>query len=345
MKVGLVSSCVPLIPGGGRNIVDWLQEKLVEYGHQSEIVYIPNTDDPDTIIEQMAAFRLVSLENYFDRVITFRPPAHVVQHANKIVWFIHHIRFFYDLWNSEYYPIPDLAPWRELRAAVVRADTAALAEAKKVFTNSRVVGERLKTYNGIDSEVLYPPVLRDDQFVTTEYGDEIVCVSRMQKHKRQHLLVEAMHHTRTGVRLRLCGDSTSDEYVQSLEEMIERWSLHDKVIIENRWISEEEKARVLSTAVAAAYVAHDEDSYGYSTIEAAHAAKCTVTVADAGGVLEFVIDGVNGYIVEPTAPDLARAFDSLYARRELARTLGEAAKHRLGELGINWDTVLAKLLS
>ncbi len=345
MKLGLVSSCVPLIPGGGRNIVDWLQAKLIEYGHRSEIVYIPNTDDPDTIIEQMAAFRLLSLDNYFDRVITFRPPAHVVRHPHKIVWFIHHIRFFYDLWNSEYYPIPDLAPWRELRAAVIRADTAALSEAQKVFTNSKVVGNRLKTYNGIDSEVLYPPILQADLFQAGEYGDEIVCVSRMQLHKRQDLLVEAMHHTRTGVRLRLCGDSTSEQYVQSLREMVERWSLGDKVTIENRWISEDEKAKVLSSALAAAYVAHDEDSYGYSTIEAAQAARCTVTVSDAGGVLEFVLDGVNGYVTAPTAAELAQAFDNLYADRQKAREMGEAARHRLSELGINWETVLAKLLS
>ena len=82
MRVGLVSSCAPLVYGGGRNIVDWLQIKLQEHGQQSEVIYIPNTDGPDTIMEQMTAFRLLQLEDYFDRVITFRPPSHVVQHSN-----------------------------------------------------------------------------------------------------------------------------------------------------------------------------------------------------------------------------------------------------------------------
>ena len=35
------------------------------------------------------------------------------------------------------------------------------------------------------------------------------------------------------------------------------------------------------------------------TIEAAQAHRCTVTLSDAGGVLEFVSDGENGYVLPP----------------------------------------------
>jgi glycosyltransferase involved in cell wall biosynthesis len=345
MKVGLVSSCVPLVRGGYRNIVDWLDVRLRESGHRCEVIYLPSTDTPDTILRQMGAFRLFDLADGFDRIITFRPPAHVVAHPMKIVWFIHHIRMYYDLWNTTYCPVPDTAAWRALRDEVRRADTRALREATRVFSNSKVVSQRLRTFNGIDSEVLYPPILRPETFVGGEYGDEIVYVSRLEHHKRQHLLIEAMRHTRSGVRLRLSGATTSEPYVHSLRESIERYGLGDKVTLEDRWISDGEKAQRLSSALAVAYAAYDEDSYGYPTIEAAHAKRATVTLADAGGVLEFVADGRNGRIVAADPASIAEVFDELYLDRALARELGEGAHARLAELGISWDTVIAKLLA
>jgi glycosyltransferase involved in cell wall biosynthesis len=345
VRVGLISSCVPLVFGGARNIVDWLHDKLTERGVHSEVVYLPSTDEPRTILEQMAAFRLISLENYFDRVITFRPPAHVVRHANKVAWFIHHIRLYYDLWESSFNPLPDTAPSRALREAIMRADTAALSEARAVYANSRTVQERLLRYNRIRSEVLYPPLARPETFYSGPYGEEIVCVSRMEPHKRQDLLLDAMRYVRSGVRLRLCGASMSPGYVASLRGRIARHGLGDKVILEDRWISEEEKAQRLAGALALAYVPLDEDSYGYPTLEAAQAQRCTVTVSDAGGLLEFVVPDVCGLVTPPTPQGLAEAFDRLYADRRLARDLGRAAHRRLDDLGIGWDRVVDTLLA
>lgn len=346
MKIGLVSSAVPLIGGGGRFIVDWLREKLEEHGHRVEAVYVPSNEIvPEAILPQMAAFRMMRLQDYFERVVTFRPPSHVVRHPRKVVWFIHHIRVFYDLWDTPYRPVPDRATQRALRAAIIRADTAALREAHRVFTNSRVVGDRLRRFNGVDSEVLYPPVLRPELFASGDHGDEIVCVCRVEGHKRQHLLVEAMRHTRTPVRLRLCGVGTSAEYVRSLRRAAAEGGVADRVVVEDRWITEEEKAARLEHALAAAYVPFDEDSYGYPTIEAAHARRCTVTVPDSGGVTEFVQDGVTGLVAEPEPRALAEAFDRLHGDRALARRLGANAAERVSELGIDWGAVVGKLLA
>ena len=345
MNIGIISSAVPLVNGGYRFIVEWLETKLRERGHAVETVYIPNTDNPDTLLEQMAAFRCVNLSDAFERVITFRPPAHVVQHPRKVVWFIHHVRIFYDLWNSPYRPFPDIAPWRALRQQIIAADTNALTEAHRVFSNSRVVADRLSHFNGITAEVLYPPVLAPERFRSGPYGDEIVCVCRLEHHKRQHLLVEALAHTRSAVRLRLCGASSNPGYVDSLHEMAHRLAVQDRLVIDNRWITEDEKAALLETALAAAYVPFDEDSYGYPTIEAAHARRCTVTVSDSGGVPEFITDSDNGLIVPPDPAELGAAFDRLHADQDLARRMGNAASDRVTGLGIDWDTVIGKLLA
>ena len=205
-------------------------------------MFIPSADDPDTVLQQMTAFRLMRLEDHFERVITFRPPAHVVRHSRKVVWFIHHMRV---VLRSLGHRVPaDAGPCAapRARAAVMRADTAALREARRVFTNSRVVGDRLRRFNGLESEVLYPPVLRPELFAAGEYGDEIVCVCRVERHKRQHLLMEAMRHVRTPVRLRLCGIGLDADYIQSLRRLAAESGDGDRVVVEDRWITEEEKA-------------------------------------------------------------------------------------------------------
>ena len=340
MKIALVSSVEPFVNGGYRNIVNWLVEPLQAAGHQVETIWLPFYDESNPL-EQMWAYRLMDLERSCDRIVCFRPPAHLIPHTKKIVWFIHHFRIFYDLWGTPYSPISDTPSTRALRDAVMRMDEAALAEARLTFANSHVVADRLKRFSGVEAKVLFPPVESPECFHCQDYGEEIVSVCRFESHKRQHLLAEAMALTRTPVRLRLCGRSQNDSYFASVRSAA--GSAADRVTIEARWISEAEKVERLAGALASVYAPFDEDSYGYPTIEAAHASKATITTTDSGGVSEFVIDGANGMIVPPTAEALAHAFDTLYADRALARRLGEAARARVAELGINWPSVVAAL--
>jgi glycosyltransferase involved in cell wall biosynthesis len=344
MKIALVSSFVPFLYGGARNIVEWLQTMLEKEGHQVERIYLPEIDAPDLLFEQMIAFRWIDL-SAADRVICFRPQAHLIRHPHKILWFIHHLRVFYDLWDSPYRGCEDDLRHRGLRDALHQADTAALKEARHVFTNSQVVSDRLKHFNGIDSEVLYPPVFDADRFHTRGMSDEIVYVCRLEHHKRQHLLVEAMAHTTTPVRLRLCGSSSGTTYPDTLREQIVRLGLQERVLMENRWITEEEKVDYLADCLAAAYLPLDEDSYGYPSVEASHARKALLTTTDSGGVLELVRDGDNGFVAEPTPQALAQAMDKLYLDRGRTAAMGERALARLDELNISWSHVLKRLLA
>lgn len=339
MKIALVSSAVPMIFGGGRFIVDWLEEALLEHGHSVEKVYLPSTDDPATLFDQMMAFRLLDLSDTADQVITFRPPAHVVPHPNKVAWFIHHVRVYYDLWGTPYSPVTPNPYWDTFRKRLICSDTAALSEARKLFTNSKVVGQRLQEFNGLKSETLYPPVHRPGRFRSDSYGDEIVCICRLEHHKRQHLLIEAMQHTRTPVKLRLCGAETP--YTKTLHRAAAKSS---NIEIEARWISEDEKVERLAPSLAVVYFPIDEDSYGYPTLEGAHARKGVIVASDGGGVTEFVRDGVEGFVIDPDPRVIADAFDRLWADRKLAARLGEAAHHRVCELGIDWATVIRKLV-
>ena len=77
MKIGLISTAFPHVQGGYRFIVDWLQEKLIDHGHGSRPLH-PFCGEPDHISPKCRQFGLMQLDNYFERVITTRPPADMV---------------------------------------------------------------------------------------------------------------------------------------------------------------------------------------------------------------------------------------------------------------------------
>lgn len=343
MRIVIASSFVPFIKGGGRFIVDWLQEKLVERGHQVEKFYLPSDERPEALLDTLLAYRLMDAGQHADRLITIRPPAHVLNHPNKIVWFIHHMRGYYDLAHTEHSSVPPNAGGRAIRDALVRVDTQSLAEARKIFTNSRVVGQRLADFNGLASEVLYPPLLDVSQFAFQSANDEIVAVCRVEPHKRQELLIRAMAHVKTPVRLRICGKSANPGYEDVLRRLVETEGVQDRVALEFGWIDEARKADLINTCLASAYAPQDEDSYGYPTLEAASAEKPTVTASDSGGTLEFIRDGENGLVAEPTPKAFAEAFDRLHRDRPATQRMGREAHQTVKDLKISWDHVIERM--
>ncbi len=345
MKIALCSSFVPFLDGGARNIVDWLEAELKRVGHHVEKIYLPQVDAPELLMPQMMAYRSIDLIESSDRIICFRPPAHLIPHPNKILWFIHHIRVFYDLWDSEYRTFPDDSRHRAIRDALHTTDTAALREAKTVFTNSKVVSDRLTRYNKIPSEVLYPPIAAPERFFCAGFNDEIVYVSRVEHHKRQHLLLEALNFTKTPVKLRFCGKAFNASYAKELQSVITESNLGPRVSFDNRWISEEEKIRALSECLAVAYLPVDEDSYGYPSLEASHSRKPILSTYDSGGVVELVTDGYNGLLTDPAPESIAEAMDRLYVDRAATMQMGRNAEARISELNICWPHVLDRLLS
>ena len=128
-----------------------------------------------------------------------------------------------------------------------------------------------------------------------------------------------------------------------MRAFVVKHGLEDRVELEFGWLPESEKVEYLAQCLAVVYLPVDEDSYGYPSLEASHSAKAVITVSDAGGALEFVENGVSGFVTEPDPVDLARAFDMLFEDRALAERMGAASATRRDELGINWDHVVAEL--
>ena len=343
MKILIASTVVPFLEGGGTFIIDWLDTMLRRHGHQVETLRIPMLSYTPALLDQMLAVRLMDLGTTADRLICIRPPSYLLQHPNKVLWFIHHHRPIYDMWSSEHRDVPDTPFGRRLARAIVRADEVAFSEARAIYTNSRVVGDRLRRFNRVESEVVYPPIFEPGRFRCDEYGDFILYVSRAADHKRQHLAIEAMRHTRTTVRLVLAGRADSESYATRLQAQIDAYGLRDRVHLMNEWLTEEAKIDLLADCLATIYIPEDEDSYGYPSLESHHARKAVITTTDAGGTSELITHDDNGLVTDPSPQAIAAAMDRLYEHRVDARRMGEAGPHAIARLNITWDRVIDRL--
>jgi glycosyltransferase involved in cell wall biosynthesis len=343
MKILIASTFVPFIEGGGTFIVDWLDAKFREFGYQSDVLKIPFNSHPPTVVQQMLALRLMTISDSVDRLITIRTPSYIISHPNKIVWFIHHYRPAYDLMGTPF-GMPQTAENIKTREAIIRADNRYLPEAKKIFTNSNVVSGRLKRFNAIDSEVLYPPLMDAEKYHAKEYGDYIFYPSRIVSGKRQQDAIESMKYVKSGVKLVIAGHSERREWLSHLEALVRDNGLSDKVTIIGRWISQEEKIDLFAKALGAIYIPFDEDSYGYVSLEAYHSKKPVITCTDSGGTLEVVEDGKTGYVVSPEPQAIAEAMDRLYFNKTGAQQMGSNGLDKIISMGINWENTIQRLV-
>ena len=348
MRIMIVNNCVPFVYGGAEFLADSLRDKLIEHGHQAILVKVPFTwDPPQKILENILLNRLIKLNQHSvdidpDRVIALKFPVYYLEHPNKVLWLLHQFRQVYDLWGTPY-GLPQTPENAAIREAIIQTDNRYLREAKKIYTNSRVVSGRLKRFNDIDSEVLYPPLMESEKYYTKDYGDYIFYPSRIVAGKRQQDAIESMKHVKSGVKLVIAGHSERKEWLDHLESIVRDNGLNSKVTIIGRWISQEEKADLYANALGAIYIPVDEDSYGYVTLEAYHAKKPVITCTDSGGTLDVVENGVTGYVAPPEPQAIAEAMDRLYVDKAAARKMGTNGLEKINSMHISWDSVVQRL--
>jgi glycosyltransferase involved in cell wall biosynthesis len=345
VKIIILNVQAPFVSGGAEYLAFSLEYKLKERGHEVEIVRIPfKWYPPESILKHMLACRLLKLENA-DEVIALKFPAYLAPFPNKKLWLLHQFRQVYELWGTQYQEFPNTVEGNAIRDMIVNADNHHLREAKAIYTNSKIVANRLYTHNQIEvNAVLYPPLLHPEHFYPGEFGDYFFYPSRMVTVKRQELAIEAMRHVKSNFRLVLAGKADSEAYDRHLRQLVKRYNLDDKVTILG-YISDEEKSRLMSNAFASLYIPYDEDSYGYVTLEAFHSHKPVITLTDSGGTDEVISHDFNGLMLEPTPQALAAGMERMWANRKWTMEMGESAYESLQTYNIRWDYVLDNLLS
>jgi glycosyltransferase involved in cell wall biosynthesis/SAM-dependent methyltransferase len=346
MRIALANAQVPFVRGGAELLAESLHRELVNRGHEVETLKIPfNWYPTDKLQDSMLAGSLLNLDKIgghpIDLVIGLKFPAYLAQHPNKVFWLIHQHRQAYEHWDQGISDLLNQAKGRQLRAAIQNADRDAFAN-RRIFTISQTVSDRLQTYLSIASKPLYhpPPI---SHLLAPDVADDYVLVpSRLNSEKRQDLVLRALAACDQPVRAIFVGAPDDDSIAAQLNSLAVKLKVAQRV----EWrgaVSAEDLAKLYRHALAVVFVPHNED-YGYVTLEAMLAGKPVITVSDAGGPLEFIQDGRQGLVSEPTAAALARSLSAVWSDRALAEKLGAAGPKRYQDLEIGWDSVINQLL-
>ena len=347
MRVGLLTVQVPFVRGGAEMLAESLAREIKCAGHEAEIISLPyKWYPPARIPEHMLACRLVGVEDSngvpIDRVIGLKFPAYMARHPNKVMWLLHQHRGAYDLWGTELGDLHNSPDGAHVRAAIQEADTRLIPEARACYTISRKVSDRLRRFCDLPSTPLYHPPPGAEQLSCGEYGDYFLVPSRINRSKRQDLVVEALALTRHPVRAVFMGAADDHRYGDALKASSERGAAGGRAVWAGA-VSDEKRVQLYADCLGVVFVPWDED-YGYVTLEAMLSARAVITCADSGGPLEFVADRVNGLVCEPSPAALAEALDLLWERRHVAREYGQTGRQRYRDMGIGWENTLSCLL-
>ena len=342
MRVLVCEAHVPFIYGGAERHVDRLVAELRRAGCRAEKVSIPFKWYPkDELVAQTTLWRLLDLSEFnsepVDLVIATKFPTYFVRHPHKVTWLFHQYRAIYDLAGT---------PWSEftheerdvrLRQKLIDLDNRVLAESRRLFSNARNTAARLEKYNGLTAEPLYHPPPLAGRLTAGRFDDYVLSVGRLELTKRVDLIVRALARTDRSVRLIVAGDGSQRE---PLGRLAEELGVAHRVEFAGE-IDDDRLVDLYANALAVVFPPYDED-YGYITLEGFLSRKPVITTTDAGGPLEFVEDGVNGFVAEPTPEALSDAIARVAADRALARRLGDRGFERAS--AISWDGVVDRLL-
>ena len=330
---------VPFVRGGAELMAEELVGALRTRGHEAELVTIPFKWYPGTrVVDQALLWRLADLDEAdgrpIDRVIATKFPAYCVRHPNKVVWVLHQFRQAYDYDRTELGQFGESAEDRATIQAVRRLDAVALGEARRVFATSRNVADRLRRFNGIESELLpHPPQALPYRSAPSD--GYVLSVNRLDRAKRVDLLLEAARLDTT-LRLVIVGDGPDRGRLEQLAG-----GLDGRVEFAGR-VEPERLADLYARSLAVYYAPVDED-FGMVPYEAFLSGKPVLTTLDAGGPLEVVEDGATGVVTAPDAAAVAAGAARLAADPAAASALGAAGK--LVAERVTWDACVDALLS
>jgi glycosyltransferase involved in cell wall biosynthesis len=344
MKVLVLTNMVPFLWGGAEALADNLVQKLnATHGVRAELIKIPfNWEPAERLIDEILICRSMRLYGT-GLMIGLKFPAYLVPHNRKRLWLLHQYRQAYDLWDAGQSNIPKTPRGREIQQAVIEADNRCFSDCEKMFALGGAA-KRLRRYNGFDSEIMVQPLNDPGLFIGGSYGSYIFCGGRINAGKRQHLLVEAMRFTRSNVKLVVAGPPDAPADAATLQSLVERYELKDRVHVELGFLPRERIAKYFNEALACAYLPVDEDSVSYVAIESFSSSKAMLTVNDSGGLLDMVRDGDTGLVVHPDPQSLASAIDWLANNRNATIRMGKEGHAVWVGMNVTWPTTIERLL-
>jgi glycosyltransferase involved in cell wall biosynthesis len=307
-------------------------------------------------LQLVHAFRGLDLHRA-DLVISTQPPSYAIDHPRHLALFSHHLRCYYDLSEAmvEAGMIPDLAAHQHAATVVRQVDGQFLPHIKRILTTSQEVAHRLEVFNGVRDNVgvfhaglgfqgELPEPRQTDSF------DYALCVSRHEFPKRTELFVRGMGESDgvPGVAVGKGGRlghliKTAAESVPGGHEPTGPLADRESWCRDVEWVEPPDLPTQVGSVQFSGFVTATElddlyrgalcvvapaylEDYGLTAVEAMAYGKALIVCSDGGNLVNFVEDGVNGYVVEPTGKAIGEAVQRLWQDRALAARLGAAAR-------------------
>lgn len=339
MRLLITANIAPFLRGGADYHIEGLVAALRRHGHEVELIRFPFKFHPPEAVTDLMEYcgKLdLAMPNgiAIDRVISLQFPGYGIAHPDHVVWLMHQHRAVYELYDQQ----PASAALAHMRDAIHAFDNQHLGRARCLYANSRCVAGRLQRYNKLHAEPLYHPPAFAEQYYHAPAEPYIFCPSRLERLKRQDLLIEALCHIKSPLNILIAGEGGQRDYYEAL---VERHHLGNRVRFLGH-ISEAEKLAFYAHASAVFFGPFDED-YGYITLEAMLASKPVITCTDSGGPLEFVEDGTTGWISPPEPRALADILDYIANHPAETAERGRNGRAAYALRGIGWDSVVAAL--
>jgi glycosyltransferase involved in cell wall biosynthesis len=326
----------PFVRGGAELLQENLVAAIKAEGHRAELVRLPVGWEKGRLFDAPLAWRMVPLD--CDLLITTNFPSYYAKHDRKVSWLTHQHRGAYDAADAAWSDFGHDDISLETQRMLGEWDNRALEEHSSIYTISQVVSDRLARYNGLASTPLYHPAPLHDELHEGPYGDYVFSPTRLENNKRPQLTVESLAHCDPAVRGVLAGRGSMQAEIEALAE---RAGVGDRLELAG-FVTDERLVELYAGCLAVVYPPSDED-YGYVTLQAFKAGKPVITAKDAGGVLEWVEDGVNGFITDGSPEAIGAAVDTLAKDRGLAAAMGAAGRERVADL--SWKPVVDTLLA
>lgn len=253
----------------------------------------------------------------------------------------------------------------EATAAVVGVSDHIMQLFRRAYPDYR--GHTATVYNGVDTETFMPVATHDD--AACRRHPRVLFVGRMSPEKGVHVLVRAFARVakrhpdavlelvgpRTETPFRYLAELSDDPrvrdlgrfyngdssvYQQHLDELVKDLGLQQRVTFLGNFPHKELVAKYQSAAVVVN--PSFSESFGMSVVEGMSSAA-PVVATRVGGMLETVVNGETGYLVDVDQPEaLGDAVIRILADRSLAARMGREGRRRAVE-HFSWQARAARL--
>lgn len=158
-------------------------------------------------------------------------------------------------------------------------------------------------------------------------GDKFVVghFSRLCPWKGQHILIDALAECPENVNIILVGDALfgEDEYVQELHEKVKALNLETRV----KFLGfRDDIPQLMSACDLVVHTSIAPEPFGRVIVEAMLCGK-PVVAAKAGGAMELVEDGINGFLVTPNnSQELAQVINNCVQEKDIIQNIANYAR-------------------